>query len=113
MIWDSLNGTRALQDVAQAQGVDLHGFKLTHASGVSADGKSFAGWGTNPSGPWKRGFCGSLDARAKRASFDSAVIDDAMLGGPYGLLIGDAFSYTATHCQTVRGRCTRVPKLRA
>ena len=48
-IWDE-NGVRSLDDVLQAAGANLQGIKLTHASGVSADGKAFCGWGTNADG---------------------------------------------------------------
>ena len=42
---------RSLQDVLEADlGLDLTGWKLRSARGVSDDGLTIAGWGTNPSG---------------------------------------------------------------
>ena len=50
-IWDAEHGTRALRDVlANDFGLDLTGWTLTEAWGVSADGLTIVGVGTNPSG---------------------------------------------------------------
>jgi probable HAF family extracellular repeat protein len=50
-IWDAAHGMRSLQDLLQNQyGVDLTGWKLLQASGISDDGRTIVGWGTNPAG---------------------------------------------------------------
>jgi len=51
MIWDSVNGMRALRDVLIYDcGLDLTGWSLDGATGISADGLTIAGNGSNPSG---------------------------------------------------------------
>ena len=55
-IWDATNGTRALADVLEdVYGLDLTGWTLEEAWGISADGLAIVGMGTNPSGD-KEGF---------------------------------------------------------
>lgn len=50
-IWDAQNGIRSLQDVLQTDyNVDLTGWDLTDARGVSYNGNLIAGFGTNPDG---------------------------------------------------------------
>jgi len=50
-IWDSINGTRPLQDYLQSDlGLDLNGWSLYAALGVSDDGTKIVGVGTNPFG---------------------------------------------------------------
>jgi uncharacterized membrane protein len=49
-IWDSTNGMRSLQDVLTDEGLDLTGWTLHVAHGISADGKTIVGWGVNPDG---------------------------------------------------------------
>jgi probable HAF family extracellular repeat protein len=50
-IWDSIHGMRDLQSVLQTDhGLDLTGWSLQVASGISSDGKVIVGWGVNPSG---------------------------------------------------------------
>ncbi len=51
IIWDSKYGVRHLQDVLVNEcGLDLTGWTLTAARGISADGLTIVGYGTNPSG---------------------------------------------------------------
>ena len=50
IIWDEANGLRRLTDVLEGFGLDLTGWRLFTAHGVSADGKVFAGSGINPNG---------------------------------------------------------------
>ena len=50
LIWDETHGMRRLQDVLTAEGLDLTGWQLLDATGVSDDGNVIAGWGNNPSG---------------------------------------------------------------
>lgn len=49
-IWDSTNGMRSLQEVLTSYGVDLTGWTLTNAHGISHDGKFVVGTGRNPDG---------------------------------------------------------------
>jgi hypothetical protein len=50
-LWDAINGMRALDDVLMTDfGLDLTGWTLQHARGVSDDGLVIAGFGTNPDG---------------------------------------------------------------
>lgn len=49
-IWDAVNGMRRLQDVLAAEGIDLTGWTLATANGISDDGSTIVGWGINPVG---------------------------------------------------------------
>ena len=61
-VWDAATGMRNLQDVLEGQfGVDLTGWTLIVAIGISDDGSVITGNGTNPSGgtePWVVQFSG-------------------------------------------------------
>lgn len=61
-IWDATNGMRDLQQLATEGGVDLTGWKLVEARGVSADGRTVVGNGINPRGlneAWRLSLGGS------------------------------------------------------
>jgi probable HAF family extracellular repeat protein len=49
-IWDAAHGMLPLEDVLGAAGLDLTGWSLTAARGISADGLVFAGTGIDPDG---------------------------------------------------------------
>jgi hypothetical protein len=50
-VWDSIHGMRSLQDLlTQDFGLDLTGWRLFEATGISADGRTIIGNGYNPSG---------------------------------------------------------------
>lgn len=50
LMWDA-NGEQLVQDVLEDTfGLDLSGWKLTHAYGISADGRTIVGYGTGPNG---------------------------------------------------------------
>lgn len=50
-IWDEINGMRSLQDVlVNDYGLNLDGWRLTRARGISDDGLTIAGIGINPLG---------------------------------------------------------------
>jgi probable HAF family extracellular repeat protein len=49
-IWDETHGMRRLRDVLSGYGLDLSGWTLTAATGISADGRVIVGDGTNPGG---------------------------------------------------------------
>jgi len=48
--WDENYGLRRLQRLLTNQGLDLTGWNLVEARGVSANGRTIVGWGRNPSG---------------------------------------------------------------
>ncbi len=49
-IWDQVNGMRSLRDVLTNAGINLTGWRLYEARGVSADGSVIVGLGYNPNG---------------------------------------------------------------
>lgn len=50
-IWTAAGGMQSLQDVLVSQfGLDLAGWTLMNATGISADGTKIVGYGTNPNG---------------------------------------------------------------
>lgn len=49
-IWDAVNHLRPLKTVLTDLGVDLTGWTLQDAFGISDDGNTLAGWGLNPQG---------------------------------------------------------------
>ena len=50
-VWDAANGMRSLQDVlTNDHGLDLTGWQLSRATGISDDGLTIVGYGTNPQG---------------------------------------------------------------
>lgn len=50
-VWDASHGTRYVDDVlTNDYGLDLAGWTLTWATGISADGRTIAGFGTDPFG---------------------------------------------------------------
>ena len=49
-VWDESNGLRSLRLVLTGLGLDVTGWSLFEARGVSADGRTIVGYGTNPHG---------------------------------------------------------------
>jgi probable HAF family extracellular repeat protein len=49
-VWNETDGMQSLKQVLIDQGVDMTGWTLSRARGVSDDGLTIVGWGTNPSG---------------------------------------------------------------
>ena len=49
-IWDETNGMQSLKVLLERQGLDLTGWVLREATGISSDGTTIVGWGTNPDG---------------------------------------------------------------
>ena len=49
-VWDSTHGMRELDQVLTGLGLDLTGWWLENATGISADGRVIVGTGTNPNG---------------------------------------------------------------
>lgn len=50
-IWGATNGMQNLGVLLTTLGVDLTGWQLSSTNGISADGRTIVGYGTNPSGP--------------------------------------------------------------
>ena len=52
LLWDAELGTVDLQELPTNPGAgpDLVGWELQRASGISGDGRTLVGWGTNPAG---------------------------------------------------------------
>ena len=50
-IWDAAHGMRSLESVLETEyGLDLAGWHLQNASGITPDGSAVVGWGNNPAG---------------------------------------------------------------
>ena len=49
-VWDETNGMRRVEDVLSDAGLDMTGWRLAYANGVSDDGNTIVGYGINPSG---------------------------------------------------------------
>ena len=49
-VWDETNGMRALIQILADQSIDMTGWNLARANGISADGLTIVGYGTNPLG---------------------------------------------------------------
>jgi hypothetical protein len=69
-LWDETRGSRSLEDVLIADfglGASLLNWELISARGVSADGRTIVGYGTNPTGN-SEAFIAHLGTRAPRSS---------------------------------------------
>ncbi len=77
-VWDRLNGMRNFRDLLVSNGgVDLTGWILRAATGISDDGRTIVGWGENPDGnneAWSATFCDHLDCNG------NGVPDECDLG---------------------------------
>jgi hypothetical protein len=62
-VWTAAAGMERLADRLTSEGLDLGGWTLVQATGVSASGRTIVGWGTNPSGQTE-GFVATLAAPA-------------------------------------------------
>jgi probable HAF family extracellular repeat protein len=49
-MWDSQNGMRDIRTFLSSNGIDMTGWTLPEATGVSGDGTVITGWGINPQG---------------------------------------------------------------
>ncbi|MEP4079598.1 hypothetical protein [Haloferula sp.] len=87
VIWDEANGLRKLSTVLTGLGLDLTGWTLTSAVGISADGNVIAGNGINASG----------DPEAWRLSDASALFAPLEPQAPsVAIEIGKVLSFPAT-----------------
>ena len=59
-IWDSTNGMQSLTGLLTAYGLDLEGWSIDDAQGISADGKTIVGYGTNLDG-FREGWIANID----------------------------------------------------
>ena len=91
MIWDATNGTRNLKTVLENDfGLNLAGWTLGQARGISGDGSVIVGYGTNPSGQQEAWIAHvpSLDADG-----DGLLDDWETKGIPYTDSSGNAQHY--------------------
>ena len=49
-IYDQMNGMESIEDILMDASLDLTGWNLVRATGISGDGLTVAGWGFNPDG---------------------------------------------------------------
>ena len=49
-VWDAINGMQSVRVLLADSGIDLTGWQLQMSTGISADGRTIAGQGINPSG---------------------------------------------------------------
>jgi len=80
-IWTPSAGTRDLKDVLVNDfGLDLTGWTLTSAKGISADGTTIAGWGTNTGGNTKAWVVMPLVITPCPSDVNGDRIDDLIIG---------------------------------
>lgn len=80
-IWTQREGMQPLQDVLSDAGVDLKGWALRYATGISDDGRTIVGWGHNPAG--------EPEAFIVRISQPADLNGDGQVGGiDLGILLG-------------------------
>jgi hypothetical protein len=74
-IWDTVNGMRNLRKVlAYDYGLNLAGWILQEARGISADGRTLIGWGLNPSG-WGEAWIAKLGSGPPCTTFVAPDLD--------------------------------------
>jgi probable HAF family extracellular repeat protein len=63
-VWTQASGMRNLKEVLVGYGLNLDGWTLRAAQGVSGDGRTIVGWGSSPDGPtraWLARLCPDAD----------------------------------------------------
>jgi uncharacterized membrane protein len=87
-IWTQRGGMQPLQDVLSNAGVDLKGWALRFATGVSDDGRTIVGWGENPGGE-PEAFLVQI-SQGEDLNGDGQVdgFDLALLLGQWGMCVG-------------------------
>jgi probable HAF family extracellular repeat protein len=102
--WTAANGMQSIETLLTQAGVDFTGWKLSNASGVSADGTVIVGYGSNPAG-LEQGWMARLPSPTSATSVVAAVAPNArtsyLPGGPpvtaFATIINSG-SVTATAC---------------
>ncbi len=79
-VWTEELGIRDLQELLPAQGVDLTGWNLLEAQGVSADGRTVVGTAINPDGN-REAFLARFDPRLGEDNHDGRVLIDSFNDG--------------------------------
>jgi probable HAF family extracellular repeat protein len=93
-IWTEQDGVRFLRDVLeQEHGLDLTGWQLRSATGVSADGRVIVGSGRNPDG---------FASQAWRAVLGGAVAGEIPARQPGGIAIEGPFPNPASGATSIR-----------
>lgn len=74
-VWTEADGMESLSTLLDEQGADVFGWQLGSANGISADGQTIVGYGTNPSGQTEA-FIATLDipARVPAAPFPALAL---------------------------------------
>jgi probable HAF family extracellular repeat protein len=72
--WTAATGVQAVQDLLAQSGANLTGWTLTGAAGLSADGNTMTGTGTDPTGNTSQGWIGSLSAGPAQTSLVASVL---------------------------------------
>ena len=70
-VWDAAHGMRSIKEILTAQGVDMTGWSLADAWGISTDGTIVAGYGRNPNGndeAWRADLSVSKPPKSKGAT---------------------------------------------
>ena len=82
-IWDELNGMRPLRDELSGAGIDMSGWTLQGARGVSDDGNTIVGFGLNPDGNQEAWIVRSTDTDGDQLTdlVDPDDDDDGFLDG--------------------------------
>ena len=83
--WTAANGMQSIETLLAQAGVDVTGWRLSNATGVSADGAVIVGYGTNPAG-LEQGWIARLPSPTTATSLVAAVAPNArtsyLPGGP-------------------------------
>ena len=85
-IWDAANGMRNLKTVLTGLGVDMTGWRLVSALGISADGTKIVGTGVNPSSDqvaWLADLSPGLPAASRRSLMLIGIV--LAVGGILGI----------------------------
>jgi probable HAF family extracellular repeat protein len=98
-LWTAEAGMERLVDRLASEGLDLGGWTLVEATGVSASGRTIVGWGTNPTGQTE-GFVATL---AQDGWVPSPV---PALGAPATALTSLLLLGLGTHALRERGRAS-------
>ena len=91
--WDATNGMQIIAELLVSEGIDLTGWQLQEANGVSADGSTIVGFGINPDGfteAWVANISAAPDPNSSPIA--NAGIDETVHPGTHVTLDGSASS---------------------